>query len=95
MYQSILKDLFNGEINPGETVGKTSEDHILRNKIIAEKEYFKSILSVEDWTRLEELSDMELDVSSSYGHQCFEYGYRLCMALMLESAFVRIDINSD
>ena len=93
MHQSILQALFNGEIDPSESIGKTRDDNRLNQEISNEKNHFKAILSSEDWERFEDLIDMGYDRSSNYGYQCFAYGFRLCMALMVE-AFIKTDILS-
>ena len=85
MRKSILQSLFDGEVYPAEEIkGSAQENSALNQKIVDEREYFKSILSEENQERMESLNDLEYDRASAYGFECFAYGFRLGVALILE-----------
>lgn len=85
MTETLLKQLYNGEIYPSETINcKAPEYRELSHKISDETEYFKATLSPEDWSRLEQLDDMIHDRSAAYSYENFLYGFRLGVGLMIE-----------
>lgn len=86
MTETLLKQLYNGEIYPSETINcKAPEYRELSHKISDETEYFKKTLSPEDWSRLEQLDDMIHDRSAAYSYENFSYGFRLGVGLMIEA----------
>ncbi len=84
MSKSILEKLYNGEIYPSEKINvRTEEYKELNHKICAEQEHFRSILSLEEWSRFEELESIQLQRSSLYGLENFTYGFRLGAKMIL------------
>lgn len=85
MTETLLKQLYNGEIYPSEIINcKDPQYRELSHKISDETEYFKKTLSPEDWKRLEQLDDMIDDRSAACSYENFSYGFRLGMGLMIE-----------
>ncbi len=93
MTETLLKQLYNGEIYPGETINCKDPEYWELSKKISEKtEYFKKTLSREDRSRLEQLDDMIHDRSSAYSYENFSYGFRLGVGPMIE---VLTDMNEN
>ncbi|MEL7564742.1 MAG: DUF6809 family protein [Dehalobacterium sp.] len=86
MAKTLLQQLYDGEIYPGEVITcKGPKYRELTCKIIDEMEYFKKMLSPEDWNRFEKLDDMKFERSSDYTFAHFTYGFRLGVGLMVEA----------
>lgn len=90
MSKTLLQQLYDGEIYPGEAIWcKNHEYRELAQKIDNETEYFRKILSPEDWNRFENLYDMVTDKMSPYSYENFLYGFRLGVGMMVETFAVR------
>ncbi len=85
MSKSILHDLFNGKVIPNETiVSKNPQYTLISDKISAEREFFKGMLSDEDFARLEKVEGMFGDMSSLQDEEAFAFGFRLGAAIMID-----------
>lgn len=86
MAKSTLQQLFDGEIYPSENVSPDTPEYNEAKKALAEeKEYFLNTLSGEDRERFIKIDDLYYDISGMYGYECFAHGFRLAIALMVES----------
>lgn len=84
--KNLLKQLYRGEINPGEKIAvQTPAYQSLNRKINNEKMYFQSVLSASDAKRFDALSDMELKRSCADAFENFVYGFRLGAQLIAEA----------
>jgi hypothetical protein len=84
--ESIIKDLFFGKIKPSEklTPKDNPEYAALMKQIKGDREYFKTILSADDFTRLdgyEVSNDLIADMQSV---EAFTLGFRLGAAIVAE-----------
>ena len=85
MNTPLLNQLFDGEIYPDKDVClKEPKDEELNRTICDEIEYFKSILSPENWRRFGELENMLNIRTSAYEYAYFTYGFRLAVGLIIE-----------
>lgn len=85
MNDSILYDLYEGEIYPSEKIAPTAPGYrSLLEKISNERKALQEKLNAEDGERLEALGEMYVDSSSMYGFENFSYGFKLGARLMLE-----------
>lgn len=86
MSKSLLQRLYDGEIYPAENLYLKGAKHKeLNRKISDETEYFKNVLSPEDWKRFETLGDMQHERTDDYYYANFLYGFRLGAGLIAEA----------
>lgn len=82
---SILEQLYFGEIRPEEViVPKNPEYRSLNQKISNSKEYFKSILSENDFKLLEETFDLSGKSCAMHSTEAFIYGFKMGALMMGE-----------
>lgn len=85
MSNSLLEQLYKGEIYPFAKLNESTEEQKeLNQKISDEKHHFMDTVSKDDIKRFEELGDLELERSSAYGLENFTYGFRLGAKMILE-----------
>lgn len=86
MNDSLLRQIYNGELYPAEDMGKfiSPEERRRGHKIEKEVEYFEKALSSEDWARFSKLDALQRDSSSEYAFENFTFGFRLGVMLMAE-----------
>lgn len=83
--KSILHELFNGRIIPNQTaVSKNPQYTLISDKINVERDFFKSILSDEDFARLENIEGLFADMTTMQDEEVFAFGFRLGAALMID-----------
>ncbi len=83
--KSILRRLYNGEINPYESISVTSKEYNeVNGKIQAEKGYFKQHMSEDDFERLIGLENLYTDASGMETEKAFGEGFGLGLLLMVE-----------
>ena len=86
MRKSILQQLFDGEIFPSENINPSDPTYTETKKILDEEtEYFIKILSGDDLDRFQKINDLYCKTTSIYSYECFAHGFRLAVALMVES----------
>ncbi|MNE68306.1 hypothetical protein D3C80_1639600 [compost metagenome] len=85
MSNSILEQLYFGEIRPEEViVPKNPEYRALNKKISISKEYFKNILSENDFKLFEETFDLSGESCSMHSTEAFIYGFKMGALMMGE-----------
>ena len=83
----MLKDLYFGEISPWERERecvRTCEYKDLVNKTIAIGEYFKSLLSSEEYAKLEEMKNLQAQIDLIESPDLFEYAFRTGALMMID-----------
>ena len=86
MGKSILQQLWDGEIFPSENINPNDPTYIETKKILDEEtDYFMKILSGDDLARFQKINDLYCKTTSIYSYECFAHGFRLAVALMVES----------
>ncbi len=82
---SILKELFYGNIHPGEHILPTDSNYqTTAKKILDEMAYWEKKLNKEDLDKLEDLYALCSNASAMTEEQSFIYGFRLGVLLMIE-----------
>ena len=82
---SILKDLYDGNITPSTDVNSNTEEYITYlRQICDELDYFKGILSKKDYGRLEELTYKINDANSIVNEKTFIYSFKLSARIILD-----------
>lgn len=82
---SILEQLYFGDIRPDEViVPKNPEYRALNKKISISKEYFKNILSENDFKLFEETFDLSGESCSMHSTEAFIYGFKMGALMMSE-----------
>lgn len=84
---SVIRKIYNGNFSPMEELDKELANEAVRSDFNEEMEvdYFRSILSDEDFARFEKFQDNELQKACSYGYKSFVYGFKLGMKLAVET----------
>lgn len=91
---SILEQLYSGEIYPAEQIVPADADYRPVSGQIADgREYLKTKLSAEDSDRLEKLNDDYLSVCSMNCYAGFSYGLKLGATLLMELMGEREEIK--
>ena len=86
MEKSILKQLFDGEIFPSENINPNDPTYVETKKILDEEtDCFQKTLSGDDLDRFQKINDLYCKTTSIYSYECFAHGFRLAVALMVES----------
>lgn len=87
MSDTLLNQLYNGDIYPAETMGShvLPEERRCEQAIEQEWEYLKKVLSPEDWAHVENLNNLQRDSTAYYAFENFTTGFRLGAGLMLET----------
>ena len=86
MGKSILQQLFDGEIFPSENINPSDPIYVETKKILDEEtDYFMNVLSGDDLDRFQKINDLYCKTTSIYSYECFAHGFRLAVALMVES----------
>ena len=83
---SVLNELYNGNINPYELIyPKDPEFCEINEKISDETLFWKSKLTKEEFNRLEDLQNLLMQSSSVELRETFKYGFKLGVMIMIES----------
>lgn len=83
--QSVIDDLYDGEIRPSETLMPQDPKYREMSKQVGEeKKYFSGILDESDRKRFDELDDLQTLVGRMIEKEFFAYGLKLGIMLMLE-----------
>lgn len=83
--KSLLKQLYDGEFDPGEHIVSSDPERLSRlRKIGDEIEYISGRLSDSDKTRFDKLLDLMSDSEYLGGCAEFSYGLRTGILLMIE-----------
>ena len=86
MAKSILQQLFDGEIFPSENINSNNPEYNEATKILAvEKEFFLNKLSGDNLEHFHRLADIYCQIESIYSYECFAHGFRLAVALIVDS----------
>ena len=79
----ILQDLYAGRISGwNRTVQMTPEKTAVNNKIQAEKQYFSTLLSPDDLTRLENLESLYCESHGISDMDTYIHAFKLGVTLM-------------
>ena len=82
---SILTDLYLGNINPSGDINPTSKDyHAMLQKILDELAYFKQNLSPDDYKRVDNLVELINDSNAVVTETAFIYSFKLGTKIMLD-----------
>lgn len=88
MPKSMLKQLYDGEIFPVESICPKNhayrEAHHQMDQILAN---LRDVLSAQELVQLEKLEERYFQTSSLYGYENFAYGFRLGMSLREQGMF--------
>ncbi len=84
--ESIIKDLFFGRLKPSEKImpGDDPEFAALMTQLEGEREYFKGILSEDDFTRLDGYEVSNDLISDMLSAEAFTRGFRLAVTVIAE-----------
>jgi len=86
MAKSILQQLWDGEIFPSENINSSNPEYNEATKILAEeKESFLRKLSGDTLEHYHKIADIYCQTESIYSYECFAHGFRLAVALMVDS----------
>ena len=85
MDNSILRQLYDGEIYPFENIGDDSPELQRINDMLAdEKVKFMKSLSDSQLEDFQKIGDLQDESAVAYGYENFVYGYKLGVALLIE-----------
>lgn len=83
--KSILEELYSGNIYPDELIiSRDPEYHLLNQKISDAIDVWKSKLSKDDFTALEELMDLRTQEDAMHAEASFMYGFKLGAMIVIE-----------
>jgi len=84
--KTILLQIFHGEIHPSESIGRNSSPELkkIQKAVNDANEDFRKILSDNDMYKLQNLLELQNQNTGMYGVECFTYGFRLGIRLLLE-----------
>ena len=86
MNKNILQQLYDGKIYPAENIGNANPElQKLHDRLAEEKTVFIKSLSEADRAKFQVVEDLNDESAALYGYECFAYGFRLAVSLMLES----------
>ena len=81
--KSILYQLQNGHVPEWEQhINETTDEINVNNKILEERDYFSSIMSVADFKRFQDLEDLYNQSNSFDDTRTFARGFRLGAKIM-------------
>lgn len=85
MSESLLHDLYFGEIRPWERQHKyTREYRELTKKIIGIDEHFKNLLLPEDYKKFEEMRNLRAQADMIESTELFKYAFRTGALMMID-----------
>ncbi len=85
MRESVLHDLYFGEIRPWERAPlRTREYKELTRKIIDIREHLKGRLSPEDYIKLEEMQNLRAQADALDSTDLFAYAFRTGALMMID-----------
>lgn len=85
MRESILHDLYFGEIRPWEREQTyTREQRELTGKITEIGKYFKNLLSPEDYKKFEEIRNLRAQADMLESIELFKYAFRTGALMMID-----------
>lgn len=83
--ESILEELYNGNIRPFEVIlSRNPEYRPLNQKISEMTENWRKRLNKEEFKELEELMDMRSEVNDMHTTAAFIHGFKLGAAVLVE-----------
>ncbi len=83
--KSVLRELYAGNITPGERRSPHSKEYLeVVYTIKDEERYFIEKMSLDDCQRFQRLSDLYSELISNDGENIFSSGFALGMMLMLD-----------
>lgn len=83
--KSLLRQIYDGEFYPGETVVSGDPDYMVKGRQEGEEiEYIASRLNADDKVRFDKLMDLMGDIEHMNGYANFTYGLRTGILLMFE-----------
>ena len=86
MGKNILKHLFDGEINPSESIEySNSELKLYREMLSEEKILLRAKLSEEALKTLKNVDNIHAEILKLYGYDCFVHGFKLCARFLHEA----------
>jgi len=86
MEKPILQQLFDGELFPSENIRPDSSVYNEMDKALSEEiEYLMNTLFGDDLDRFQKINDLHCKTASIYNYECFAHGFRLAVALMVET----------
>lgn len=86
MDKNILQQLYDGKIYPAENIGDGNPElQKLNDRAAGEKAEFIKSLSETDRANFQIVTDLNDEAAAFYGYECFAYGFKLAVSLLLES----------
>ena len=86
MGKSILQQLWDGEIFPSENINSNDPKYNEAKRILAEeKESFLNKLSGDTLEHFQRIAEIYYQTETIYSYECFAHGFRLAVALMVDS----------
>jgi len=86
MGKNVLKYLFDGEINPSESIEYSdSELKLYREMLSEEKTLLRAKLSEEALETLKNADNIHAEILKLYGYDCFVHGFKLCARFLHEA----------
>ncbi len=84
--ESIIKELFFGRVKPNENLmpGDEPEFAALMKQLDCDREYFKGILSEDDFSRLDGYDVSNDIISDMLSAEAFTRGFRLAVTVIAE-----------
>lgn len=83
---SIIKQLFRGEIHPAESIdrNRSSEIRQFEKTLNEANNGFMKLLSDSNLSKFRALLELQTQNTGLYGAECFNYGFKLGMRILLE-----------
>lgn len=86
MNNGILKQLFDGEMAPSEHIRCTDPQYRkISDELFDIKDSFFNTLSENNQKTTEKIEDLQCELNSRYNFECFKEGFRIGVALILET----------
>lgn len=84
--KTLLLQIFHGEIHPSESIGRNSSTELknFQKTVNDANDDFRKLLSVNDMYKFQNLLELQNQNTGMYGAECFSYGFRLGIRLLLE-----------
>ena len=85
MNKTILRHLYDGELNPSESIG-TDNDKLkfTLDMLSEEKELFSKTLTDDNRENFCNINKLYYEILDTHGYECFTYGFKLGIMLMHE-----------
>jgi len=84
--KTILLQIFHGEIHPSESIGRNGSPELkkIQKAVNDANDDFGKLLSDNDMYTFQNLLELQNQSTGIYGAECFTYGFRLGIRLLLE-----------